>query len=84
MRQRLEAKNVAPHAGAWIETRLEKHQSCRVYVAPHAGAWIETGQAVAPLFNPIVAPHAGAWIETGFKYQWMGKVGGRAPRGRVD
>ena len=55
---------VAPHAGAWIETlRLSKRwHYC--HVAPHAGAWIET------LFLPWqgrgrdVAPHAGAWIET--------------------
>jgi len=28
---------VAPHAGAWIETRQEKHLPERGAVAPHAG-----------------------------------------------
>ena len=33
---------VAPHAGAWIETRLYRYTYPRRLVAPHAGAWIET------------------------------------------
>ena len=32
----------APHAGAWIETRLVLMANSRVLFAPHAGAWIET------------------------------------------
>ena len=35
---------VAPHAGAWIETIVERHNATRRNVAPHAGAWIETSQ----------------------------------------
>ncbi|MFC2521843.1 MAG: hypothetical protein ACFNXZ_01735, partial [Lautropia mirabilis] len=35
---------VAPHAGAWIETRKAGHEDDYVQVAPHAGAWIETPQ----------------------------------------
>ncbi len=56
---------VAPHAGAWIETRLErivKTSLCRV--APHAGAWIETCIRLYIFCVMGVAPHAGAWIET--------------------
>ena len=35
-------ETVAPHAGAWIETRSVEVR-CRIRaVAPHAGAWIET------------------------------------------
>ena len=34
---------VAPHAGAWIETFLEAGGGIEPPVAPHAGAWIETG-----------------------------------------
>jgi len=34
--------NVAPHAGAWIETYRSCVFACRRRVAPHAGAWIET------------------------------------------
>ena len=55
---------VAPHAGAWIETVLILVIKILTIVAPHAGAWIET------LFKHLlyevlsVAPHAGAWIET--------------------
>jgi len=33
---------VAPHAGAWIETRSRFGQSLGNNVAPHAGTWIET------------------------------------------
>ena len=33
---------VAPHAGAWIETRDSWRGMVDVLVAPHAGAWIET------------------------------------------
>ena len=34
--------DVAPHAGAWIETLDGMSSFKRVAVAPHAGAWIET------------------------------------------
>ena len=34
--------NVAPRAGAWIETGLPPKVDRRSYVAPRAGAWIET------------------------------------------
>ena len=39
------ARQVAPHAGAWIETRSAhpNDASRTAVVAPHAGAWIETG-----------------------------------------
>ena len=33
---------VAPHAGAWIETREIARLTHSELVAPHAGAWIET------------------------------------------
>ena len=35
---------VAPHAGAWIETVSLLTELGYMYVAPHAGAWIETLQ----------------------------------------
>ncbi len=38
----LARRNVAPHAGAWIETRTCRTTSVGHTVAPHAGAWIET------------------------------------------
>ena len=34
--------NVAPHAGAWIETYTFWLTPGAISVAPHAGAWIET------------------------------------------
>ncbi len=34
--------NVAPLAGAWIETRYSGYPSVLKKVAPLAGAWIET------------------------------------------
>jgi hypothetical protein len=56
---------VAPHAGAWIETRSAMLVAQFISVAPHAGAWIETTVSVGACALRIVAPHAGAWIETG-------------------
>ena len=34
--------DVAPHAGAWIETCQAGRCRTKDVVAPHAGAWIET------------------------------------------
>ena len=60
-----EYDEVAPHAGAWIETLMYAIiTSAYQYVAPHAGAWIETGIASRLAARVPVAPHAGAWIET--------------------
>ena len=33
---------VAPHVGAWIETKAETFDDLQPLVAPHVGAWIET------------------------------------------
>ena len=33
---------VAPHTGAWIETKLKRFAKDEDEVAPHTGAWIET------------------------------------------
>jgi len=35
---------VAPHAGAWIETRISGVLLLHYVVAPHAGVWIETNK----------------------------------------
>ena len=35
-------RRVAPHVGAWIETRLLLTMRFHLSVAPHVGAWIET------------------------------------------
>ena len=55
---------VAPHAGARIETGIERRQVAGKLVAPHAGARIETDRCQSSLARPKVAPHAGARIET--------------------
>ena len=57
-------RQVAPHAGAWIETALLGMTLCAAKVAPHAGAWIETLNQRLHTIPLDVAPHAGAWIET--------------------
>ena len=59
-----EETNVAPHAGAWIETMEWLANGSFQTVAPHAGAWIETMEWLANGSFQTVAPHAGAWIET--------------------
>jgi len=40
--RRSQQRDVAPHAGAWIETLSEAQELYIRTVAPHAGAWIET------------------------------------------
>jgi len=35
-------KDVAPHAGEWIDTAYRDNSGPGRSVAPHAGAWIET------------------------------------------
>ena len=90
---------VAPRAGAWIETELdsapsmisrppcdEAREKSAKEVAPRAGAWIETsapGSGVASF--QTVAPRAGAWIET-FQRQALASssVACRPPCGGVD
>ena len=64
MREEFLKLQVAPPAGAWIETTLSNHLSPHFSVAPPAGAWIETGKAIRGLKHKNVAPPAGAWIET--------------------
>ena len=76
--------DVAPLAGAWIETirliHVRKHET----VAPLAGAWIETAVNSFAMIVVRVAPLAGAWIETLAIVAYDGNDSRRAPRGRVD
>ena len=55
---------VAPHMGAWIETKEQRVKADIISVAPHMGAWIETFNATYCCAESLVAPHMGAWIET--------------------
>ena len=42
------ARRVAPHTGAWIETRYQGQADRISAVAPHTGAWIETKSLCCP------------------------------------
>ena len=75
---------VAPLAGAWIETRGGVIWRYVFPVAPLAGAWIETNCASHRISQLTVAPLAGAWIETGSAMSFVILSLRRAPRGRVD
>ena len=75
---------VAPHAGAWIETVASAQHKAKIAVAPHAGAWIETVTSWLATVWAGVAPHAGAWIETFRRPGWKHPRQCRAPCGRVD
>ena len=50
---------VAPHAGAWIETRDAAAVGGMDAVAPHAGAWIETRRRAMPLTGRAGRPPRG-------------------------
>ena len=66
---RIKDENVAPRAGAWIETSPNKSSAVGILVAPRAGAWIETPLTTSNVPINRVAPRAGAWIETASKTQ---------------
>ena len=57
-------QDVAPRAGAWIETLILGNGCSGSSVAPRAGAWIETIDGNISATSALVAPRAGAWIET--------------------
>ena len=57
-------EQVAPRAGAWIETGRPWRREGVGLVAPRAGAWIETARVCTARAPKNVAPRAGAWIET--------------------
>ena len=62
---------VAPRAGAWIETQQLLKAYVSLLVAPRAGAWIETAWAALTTGAMCVAPRAGAWIETENMDAWQ-------------
>jgi len=75
---------VAPRAGAWIETRIIGQIYLLTYVAPRAGAWIETSLSTTNTQSKSVAPRAGAWIETA-RLALISLISAcRPPRGGVD
>ena len=75
---------VAPHVGAWIETKTASDWAAEYLVAPHVGAWIETSQTRRFASSRSVAPHVGAWIETlSGRIRFLLALC-RTPRGCVD
>ncbi len=56
--------DVAPLAGAWIETGVVAGVGVVSSVAPIMGAWIETHSPLLAVEGPGVAPLAGAWMGT--------------------
>ena len=80
-----EAENVAPRAGARIETcRRRKQPSSPPRVAPRAGARIETTLQSRMLRPRQVAPRAGARIETAPSAAGRCARRCRSPRGSAD
>ena len=83
-------QQVAPRAGAWIETflaALAPGLRFLAAVAPRAGAWIETTPRT--IFGAerrqLVAPRAGAWIETAMQARCPSlRPASRPPCGGVD
>ena len=75
--------DVAPHAGAWIETPDRNPPTQCLMVAPHAGAWIETYSLRRGSGGLCVAPMRARGLK-----RIIGDAGatdfGRAPCGRVD
>ena len=61
------AAEVAPRAGAWVETYLLLYVTQDRIVAPRAGAWVETSDMWFMDYQTQVAPRAGAWVETARK-----------------
>ena len=56
---------VAPHAGAWIETKSRGGAQPRPKTSlPTRERGLKRAQALWAHLAPYVAPHAGAWIET--------------------
>ena len=47
---------VAPHVGAWIETKTPPLQRYDISVAPHVGAWIETGMHIQDITYHMSLP----------------------------
>ena len=58
------APEVAPHAGAWIETSMLTLACCRQKSRPMRARGLKLDRERYSPCSELVAPHAGAWIET--------------------
>jgi len=75
---------VAPRAGAWIETIDRRDENIKLLSPPARGRGLKQKRATWPSRNSRVAPRAGAWIETKAGDLAEQKLKGRPPRGGVD
>ena len=76
---------VAPHAGAWIETKKLNSVINPSYESrPTRARGLKLVYTPTPTPHCHVAPHAGAWIETILASCVASLSCCRAPRGRVD
>ena len=57
-------RQVAPHAGAWIETTVAREFVIALPSLPTRERGLKQGAYTTPNGVVSVAPHAGAWIET--------------------
>ena len=58
-------EEVAPHAGAWIETHPQQPSESELIMSrPTRARGLKHGDPAGRAGEKHVAPHAGAWIET--------------------
>ena len=77
-------EEVAPHAGAWIETRSRRRSSRDARSPPMRGRGLKPVMPPSFVWVAVVAPHAGAWIETPSSVRIRDMGRGRPPCGGVD
>ena len=77
--------DVAPRAGAWIETKAARERMIELNVAPRAGAWIETPGTTTISLNPYLSrPVRARGLKHVLKARIRKESVCRAPCGRVD
>ena len=77
-------KQVAPRAGAWIETRSPAKPLGPALSRPVRARGLKHHTKQSRRTSYAVAPRAGAWIETPIRPNTTQAASGRAPCGRVD
>ena len=74
---------VAPRAGAWIETNSCAYSATYGPVAPRAGAWIETYRVLLAVRADKSPPARGRGLKQQLP-RTVGQAWSRPPRGGVD
>jgi len=81
--QSLKTSEVAPPAGAWIETRGQRNLSISPMVAPPAGAWIETAVTAGKIAaNAVSRPPRARGLKQDCRGIWPINNRSRPPRAR--